>query len=169
MEIEEFDEILNELSRLLSTINNREVDRNEIFDALFLLLADEKNLEWKGDLWNIDSTFEELQSLLSAFDFGILKKTVETGDENIPEEYISKNKVRIKEKGQIWVIHKNDLDPIPSNPHAHNVESNIKLDLSNGDCFIRKQWKFNIGKKQLLSIREKAEKVFEGNLPELRI
>jgi hypothetical protein len=169
MEVEEFDEILDELSKYLSSVQKKQIDRNEVFEALFMLLADDKNLEWEVDLWNLDATYNELQTLLLNFDFETLKKIVITDDEIIPEEYIFKRKVRIKEKGQIWVIHKNDVDPIPSNPHAHNLNSNIKLDLGNGDCFIKKKWVYNIGKKQLLSIREKAEKVFEGSLPKLKL
>jgi hypothetical protein len=40
------------------------------------------------------------------------------------------DEVTIKRDGCIWRIHKNDPDPFPSNPHAHNIESDLKLDLS---------------------------------------
>jgi len=39
--------------------------------------------------------------------------------------------VRLKAVGEIWDIHLNDADPFPSNPHAHNVQTGVKLDLSN--------------------------------------
>ena len=45
------------------------------------------------------------------------------------------DEVTIKRDGCIWRIHKNDADPFPSNPHAHNVESGLKLDLSNGALY----------------------------------
>lgn len=44
-------------------------------------------------------------------------------------------KERRKEKGEIWEIHKNDKDPFPSNPHAHNIETGEKLDLNNGNIY----------------------------------
>jgi hypothetical protein len=88
MEVEEFDEILDELSKYLSSVQKKQIDRNEVFEALFMLLADDKNLEWEGDLWNLDATYNELQTLLLNFDFETLKKIVITDDEIIPEEYI---------------------------------------------------------------------------------
>lgn len=45
------------------------------------------------------------------------------------------DEVTIKRDGCIWRIHKNDADPFPSNPHAHNVESGLKLDLSTGALY----------------------------------
>ena len=77
--------------------------------------------------------------------------------------------VRLKFKGQIWVIHRYDADPLPSNPHAHCLEQNIKLDLSNGNCFRKKKFLFRISEKDLLSIRELANDVYKGNLPPLAI
>jgi hypothetical protein len=39
------------------------------------------------------------------------------------------DEVQVKHKNEIWRIHKTDSDPFPSKPHAHNVESDLKLDL----------------------------------------
>lgn len=47
---------------------------------------------------------------------------------NITEE-------EIKFKGEKWVVHKNDADPFPSKPHAHNYEAGLKLHLGNGDLY----------------------------------
>jgi hypothetical protein len=33
--------------------------------------------------------------------------------------------VRLKVRGEIWDIHKNDADPFPSNPHAHNIQTGV--------------------------------------------
>jgi hypothetical protein len=49
------------------------------------------------------------------------------------------DEVTIKRDGCIWRIHRNDADPFPSNPHAHNVESGLKLDLSTGALYFRRQ------------------------------
>lgn len=73
-------------------------------------------------------------------------------------------KVQIKRKG-IWLIHKYDTDPFPSNPHAHLIDSNIKLDLSNGNCYKKRELVYSIKKKDLLMIRDEAEKNFK--LPNL--
>ena len=51
-----------------------------------------------------------------------------------------------------------DSDPFPSNPHAHNCESGLKLDLSNGNLYFSAE---STGKaveqKRLLAIRTAAE------------
>jgi hypothetical protein len=46
--------------------------------------------------------------------------------------------------GCIWRIRKNDTEPFPSNPHAHNLESGLRLDLSSGGLFFEES---NTGKK----------------------
>jgi hypothetical protein len=43
--------------------------------------------------------------------------------------------LRIKSGGRIWIIHRSDLDPWPSKPHAHDYERRQKLDLRSGDIF----------------------------------
>lgn len=63
----------------------------------------------------------------------------------------------IKRDGCIWRIHKNDADPYPSNPHAINIESGLKLDLSTGDLYFRGKCQKKIPYKSLLFIRTQAE------------
>lgn len=65
---------------------------------------------------------------------------------------------RVKAKGQIWELHKNDADPFPSNPHAHNYETGLKLDLSNGNLYKKKTITDSINKSRLLDLRKKFEK-----------
>lgn len=70
------------------------------------------------------------------------------------------DEVTIKRDGQIWRIHKNDSDPFPSNPHAHNVESGLKLDLTNGKLYYKNtDTGKSISKKDLLAIRDKMTKI----------
>lgn len=65
--------------------------------------------------------------------------------------------VRLKAVGEIWDIHRNDADPFPSNPHAHNVQTGVKLDLSNGDLYRkRKKLKERVRKKELIALRALA-------------
>ena len=43
---------------------------------------------------------------------------------------------RYIQQGQVqWVVHKNDPDPFPSDPHAHNYEADLKLHLGNGELY----------------------------------
>lgn len=71
---------------------------------------------------------------------------------------------KIKRKGDIWIIHKNDRDPFPSNPHAHNYDVGLKLHLGNGCLFLRSKKVGKIKIKDLLAIRQKITSV---NLPPL--
>ena len=75
--------------------------------------------------------------------------------------------ITIKKDGQIWRIHKNDADPFPSNPHAHNLESGLKLDLSNGKLYYKRSDTGKpISRKDLLAIRSKITKI---QLPQITI
>lgn len=62
---------------------------------------------------------------------------------------------RIKVNGHIWEIHKNDVDPFPSDPHAHSVESSVKLHLGTGDIYIKRNIVGRIKVKELEEIRKK--------------
>lgn len=80
------------------------------------------------------------------------------GDDCIFPDNLPKNlyEAQIKSKGQIWVIHKNDQDPFPSDPHAHDYETGLKLDLSNGNLYHKKNLVNSINKKKLEIIRNKC-------------
>ena len=112
--------------------------------------------------------YKEALALLSDFDFKILKNKIETPIEIIPKDLIMNYKVRIKSKGLIWVIHKYDADPFPSNPHAHLVDSGIKLDLSNGNCYKKRDLLYKLKQKDLLYIRQEAKKK-DFELPKMKI
>ena len=67
------------------------------------------------------------------------------------------DEVTVKRDGCVWRIHKNDADPFPSNPHAHNLESGLKLDLSTAALYLgaRPAGK-SIARKHLDFIRTQA-------------
>lgn len=103
------------------------------------------------------------------FNFPIESETVKLEKTILPEDAIQRiDEQTIKSKGEIWVIHKYDKDPLPSNPHAHNEETGQKLDLSNGDLYDAKNnyLKTNISKKDLLLLRAKVKNI---TLPKLSI
>jgi len=165
--IESYSNLFDDLAGYYSKFYRRNITRKNIIEATFLLYADQKQLEWAGDIWDIELNEDELRNILNDFDFNILSKEVETDDIFSPSTTLILRKVLIKSKGLIWVIHKNDKDPFPSNPHAHCVDRNLKLDLSNGNCYRNRKYITRIHSKDLVLIREKALKVFEGNLPPL--
>jgi hypothetical protein len=77
---------------------------------------------------------------------------------------------RRKLKGEIWEIHQNDVDPWPSNPHAHNVETGYKVNLSTGaihDPSKKRKESFlkRMPEKKLLKLR----RLFKSPSPELQL
>lgn len=84
--------------------------------------------------------------------------TVEFPESPIPEGcFRGLDEVTVKRDGCIWRINKNDADPFPSNPHAHNTESRLKMDLSNGNLYLRRDFVGKaVSKKDLLFIRDQA-------------
>jgi hypothetical protein len=169
LDMNRFSSYIDDLSKELSIKLGKTIKRGDIFNALFLLLSDSRDLRWAGDLWNIEITESEIDELLENFDFSILDKTVLTDNQIFPFNVLIQRRAEIKENGMVWIIHKYDKDPFPSNPHAHCIDQNIKLDLSNGKYFRNKALLGKLSKKDLTSIREKANKYFNGLLPELNI
>ncbi len=64
----------------------------------------------------------------------------------------------VKASGEVWRVHKNDADPFPSNPHAHNLDSGLKLHLGTGELFLKRQLAGKIQSKDLLAIRAQLTK-----------
>lgn len=83
---------------------------------------------------------------------------IEFAESPIPDGTFRRvDEVTIKRDGCLWRIHRNDPDPFPSNPHAHNVESELKLDLSNGRLYFGRQFAGrSISSKDLEFIRSEA-------------
>lgn len=71
---------------------------------------------------------------------------------------------QIKIKGEKWVIHKNDIDPFPSNLHAHNYQDNLVVHLGNGDLYQRRRKVGNLCKNKLKLLRGEIRNV---SLPKL--
>lgn len=59
----------------------------------------------------------------------------------------------IRSKGEVWVIHKNDADPFPSNPHAHNYDKGLVLHLGTGNLYRYKKVVGKLRKKNLIILR----------------
>ena len=73
---------------------------------------------------------------------------------------------QVKIKGEIWVIHKNDVDPFPSNPHAHNYQNNLVVHLGNGMIYKKRKLVGKLEKKKLSLLRSEIKNI---ELPELSL
>ena len=169
MDTNQFNSLLKELADSFKQERNLDITPSNIEDALYLILSDKYEFEWRGSLWDTNISKEEAILWLTDFDFSLLNVQIETDTCVLPSALLLQYKVRVKSNGIIWIIHLYDKDPFPSNPHAHQLENNIKLDLSTGKCFKSRNYIHTISKKDLLEIRNKAEKVFKGKLPELLV
>lgn len=104
---------------------------------------------------------EKIISHLCTFDFRKFHPDVIAEfitEESLIPEHIPRllTEKTVKVKGEVWHIHKNDVDPFPSVPHAHNYESGVRLHLGSGEMFDKNRKPIgNIGCKKLLRVRSK--------------
>lgn len=96
-----------------------------------------------------------------------LLETVELEVGVLPKDLpIILNEETIKNKNEIWRIHKNDADPFPHPIHAHNYSANVKLDLRDGKLYDKRDQVGTIRKKELVQIRDKVRLT---DLPDMTI
>ncbi len=79
---------------------------------------------------------EEMINLLQGFPWPELLNIIEIQEPIIPRNILSRiDEEIIKHDNEIWYIYKNDADPFPSNPHAHNYKTDLKLHLGTGELY----------------------------------
>jgi hypothetical protein len=112
----------------------------EIESALVAVL----DLDQIADILARDIDAQAIQTLLGGYDFAKLRPEklceIVLEESIIPEGVpVYLTEAEIKLQGEIWVIHRNDADPFPSSPHAHNYQQRLKMHLGNGDLYTHKQ------------------------------
>lgn len=69
------------------------------------------------------------------------------------------DEVLVRRDGCVWIVHKTDVDPFPSSPHAHNPESGLKMHLGNGSLYFgSRDTGKSVDRKHLLFIRAELER-----------
>lgn len=143
-----------------------DISREELM--LIVLRLTGKDID---ELSEIDLTYQDIKSIYQSSNeyknLPVALQLVNLDESIIPKEadHWSLDHA-IKYQGERWIVHKNDADPHPSSPHAHNYEKGIKLHLGNGDIYRRRELLSNIGKKNLMMIREKLTTI---SLPPLEV
>jgi hypothetical protein len=127
---------LREAANIISIRRGNAVTVDEVESGLVETLA----LEQITDILDWDMEAEAIAALLRNYDFMRLRPErlckVEFADSIIPASVtILLTEAKVKLQGEIWQVHKNDADPFPSNPHAHNYRNRVKLHLGNGDLY----------------------------------
>lgn len=149
---------MNTAKAILSQLKGIELDSMEVQ----LALCKKLNIE---SLQPVDLLYKKLSSdqmvdILKDFSFSKPEKIDEVVlDESILPVGTPKllTEQTVKVKGEVWVIHKNDADPFPSTPHAHNYDSGISLHLGTGEFFQKRTSKGFLDCKKLNSLREKIK------------
>ena len=158
---DQINNFLNEVSMALiniSSLRNKDISSQQIRDALVIVC----DVDCEVDLLSLELTSQKIITLLSAFDFEWLTPLAEItfGASILPDDVpIRLVEAQAKHINEIWVVHKNDADPFPSNPHAHMLGTNYKLHLGNGGLYQKRLKISTIKWKYLLAIREKLSSV----------
>lgn len=107
-------------------------------------------------------TADAMVELLATFDFRkfhpvVLAEFVAQESLVPPGIKVLLTEQTVKAGGEVWRVHRNDADPFPSNPHAHNAESGIKMHLGTGELFRRNKSVGKLDCKELLRIRSELK------------
>jgi len=158
-----FDKLYLELNR------DRDVyiSKEQIWDACFILISDHPEFEHPLYLYSVEPNFDLFYAELRDYPFEYNKIQVESSIDELSISLVQE-RAQVKADGIIWVLHKYDLDPFPSNPHAHNIKNGLKLHLGNGQIYRKTVPVDKLPKKTVIKIRE----LFETRgfkMPELEI
>lgn len=116
--------------------------------------------EVAAETWNVETLTTVLGQCSSILQLPEVLAVAEFEESIIPEgTERALFEEKMKHKGEIWLIHKYDADPFPSNPHGHNHESNLKLHLGTGDLYMGKKVVGSLSRKNLEALREKVKHV----------
>lgn len=145
----------------LADARGEPVEYRAVLDAL----VDVLELEGQPGLLGRDLTAESIEKLLMDYDFSKLHPVLLCEvvlDHSILPAQIPRRliEVTVKAKGEVWRIHKSDPDPFPSDPHAHNTETNLKLDMKTGALYRGTQKQdYKVSKKDLKFINSEYKRL----------
>lgn len=160
----------HDLEGMISRVNHHrglDITLGDLLTVLALYETSLQDIRHPAYIYDFDTTPEYVENLLMTFDFELVRNVIEH-ETSISRASRFQTKIRVKSRGDIWILHQNDADPFPSKPHAHHFDENLKLDLSDGRLYRVRQFKEAIPKKELLEIR----KLFEQRgveMPTLRV
>lgn len=107
--------------------------------------------------------FNDSKSLVDALDesflhqFPLILQEISLEESLIPTEVpVQIQKKRYRVNGEIWEIHKSDVDPFPSSPHAHNYDKNLSLHLGNGRLYRKRNFVGMAKRKEFLALRDRV-------------
>lgn len=167
LNLDEFiDYIILKCKTLKNNYHNPNLNESDLIKILMASYLDKFASKLSLEFYEHPITKPEIDNVVDNYDFNQLRNEI-TFDFKIPNEIVVlETKVKLKNNGKIFIIHKNDADPFPSNPHAHWIDSNLKIDLSNGKCYHIRKHISTLSKKEFHELRFKARNL-GVKLPEL--
>ena len=141
-------------AREISSMQSTAITAEQVREALVSACQ----VEQQVDLLPLALSSTRIVELLAHYDFEGLIPLAEIAfeesilPEGVPVRFVE---AQAKHNNEIWRVHKNDADPFPSNPHAHNIGTGYKLHLGNGGLYRKRERIGTVEWKHLLSIREK--------------
>jgi hypothetical protein len=147
---------------ILAELNDLELTALDVQNALAEVLNVTGNPPRK--LVENELTTAEIVELLRDFDFHKIHPKflaeVVLDEPVLPNLPLLLTEKTVKLSGEVWRIHKNDVDPFPSVPHAHNYAAGVVLHLGTGEIFDTRNRKLlgKIGCKNLLRLRGELER-----------
>lgn len=148
---------IDALAAKLTVERGVEISQKDILCALILRHEGLREISTSRCVWNLETSIESIEKLVDTFDFQELRLEV-IHETTITFQARFHTKANVRVRGEVWTIHKYDADPFPSNPHAHNFDQNLKLDLTTGDCYRSRRFVCKIPRKELIEIRSSFEK-----------
>jgi hypothetical protein len=146
------------------------ITEDDVLLATYLEFCDREDVEFILDVTEVGIDPKEIEEKLDFFDFSSLNLIVEVPvTQNFKGGGRYETKFLVKARNDVWRIRKNDLDPFPSDPHAHLDGANIKMHLGNGNCYQKRKFVYRYDRKKFLDVREKASKIYKGTLPQLEL
>src|SRR5690348_17326657 len=152
------DDISDNINRFLAVTEEAARVLHQLPEDVREALVASYHLEDQFPLLDMNLSAQRIIDDLAGFDFSkpILLATIELEESVIPDGVpIRFVEAVIKNRNEIWLIHKFDQDPFPSNPHGHNQENGLKLHLGTGGLYRKRKHVGKVHKKDLLAIRAK--------------
>ena len=158
IEISDFlDYVTFKYNQLKSKFPHVKFDESDLIKILMASLMDKFGCSYSLEFYDFPINTIEIDDILDNYDFNQINNEIEF-DFKIPAVLKEiEIKVKIKNKGKIFLIHKNDADPFPSKPHAHWIDTNFKIDLRNGDCYHKTKQISTLSRKEFNLLVEKIK------------
>lgn len=119
-------------------------------------LADVYGFEDQMPLLDLGLTADRVVNDLRKYDFSkpIVLAVLDLEESIIPDGVpVRLVEAIVKNRNEIWEVHRYDKDPFPSNPRAHNSENGLKMHLGTGELFRKRKRVGKVRAKDLLAIR----------------